>query len=106
MKDNPNALDISRRACPDATLLGRRVDADKDKVGLLNRLVDVCGKKEVASACFSDDISKAWLVNRELKIGAVPGIDARLVEINDGYLDVGTLDGDDSARRSTCGRDE
>ena len=52
----------------------------------------------------ADDVLKAGLVDRELEVSAVPRIDAGLVEVDDGDLDVGALEGDDSARRATYGR--
>lgn len=37
------------------------------------------------------DVLEAWLVDRELEVGAVPSIDTRLVEVDDGDGDVGAL---------------
>ena len=82
-------------------LLRGRVDTDEDKVGLLDALVDVRREEEVAAAAGPDDLLETGLVDRELEVWAVPRVDTRLVQVDDGDLDVGALQRDDRARRAT-----
>ena len=96
-----HALQIRRIARADARLLRRGVDADEDKVGLLDALVDVRREEEVAAAAGPDDLLETGLVDRELEVWAVPRVDTRLVQVDDGDLDVGALQRDDRARRAT-----
>ena len=55
-------------------------------------------EEEIAPASLADDVVEARLVNGKGKVRAVPGVDALLVEIDDGDLDVGALERDDGAR--------
>lgn len=96
-----HVLKICSEASTNAALLRRRVDTDEDQIGLLDALVHVCGEEEVASAGLFDDVNETRLVDGEVIVGAVPRVDTRLVEIDDGDLDVGAFESDDGARRAT-----
>ncbi len=96
-----DVLQISSETGSNTRLLGGSVHGHEDKVGLLNGLVDVRGEEEVAVPCLADDILETWLVDGELEVGAVPRIDSGLVEVDDGDLDVGAFEGNDSACRTT-----
>lgn len=52
----------------------------------------------------SNDIDKTRLIDREFEVGAVPSVDACLVEVYYGYLDVGTFDSNDSTGGTACER--
>ena len=67
----------------------------------MDALVDVCGEEQVASPRLPYDLLQSGLVNRQLELGAVPRIDTRLVEVDDGDANVGALERDDSAGRTT-----
>ena len=95
-------LEVSGEACADTALLGRGVDTDEDELGLLDGLVDVGGEEEVAAAAGPDDLLETGLVDRELEVWAVPRVDTRLVQVDDGDLDLGALECNDGARRATC----
>ena len=82
-------------------LLRRCVDTDENEVCLLNGLVHVRGEEEVAAARRFDDLDETGLVNGQLKVGAVPRVDTRLVQVNDGDLNLRALEGNDSACRTT-----
>lgn len=95
-----DSLEIRGKASTDTALLGGRVDTDEDKVGLEDALVDIGGEEEVATARLTDDVDETRLVDRKCEIGAVPSIDPSLVQVDDGDLNVGTLEGDDRAGRA------
>lgn len=93
-------LEVCGKAGSDTGFLGRGVDADKNEVGLSDGVVDVGGEKEIATACLADDGLETGFIDRELVVGTVPGVDAILVEVDDGDLDMRTLERNDSARRA------
>ena len=97
-----DALEICGKASTDTALLRRGVYADEDEICLLNGLVDIRGEEQVAATADFDDIDETGLVDGEAKVVAVPRVDAGLVEIDDGDLDVGAFEGNDGARRATC----
>jgi hypothetical protein len=96
-----HVLEVSSKAGTDTTLLRGCVHANEDEVGLFDRAVYVSGEKEIATTCFLDDIDEAGFVNGQGVVGAVPGIDPSLVEVNDGDLDFWALQRNDSAGRAT-----
>lgn len=85
-----DVLEISRKTCTNARLLRRCVNRDKNKIGLLDPLVHVCRKEQVAPAGLTYNVLEAWLVNRELEIYAVPSINTFLVEVDDSDHDIRT----------------
>lgn len=97
----PHVLQIRSNPCTDAGLLRGRVDRDKDQVCLLDRTINIGGKEEVAAAGLADDVIEAWLVDWQGEISRVPSIDAGLVEVHNGYLDMRALESDNCARRAT-----
>ena len=98
---NRDALEIGGEAGTDTRLLGRSVYGDEDEVCLTDALVNIGGEEEVAAAGLADDVLEAGLVDGEVEVGRVPRVDTRLVEVDDGDLDVGALQRDDRARRAT-----
>ena len=68
----------------------------------MNGLVDVGGEEQVAAAGGLDNLNEAWFVDRQVEVGAVPRVDTRLVQVDDGDLDLGALECNDGARRATC----
>ena len=97
-----HALKVSAEARTDTGLLGGGVDTDEDELGLLDGLVDVGGEEEVAAAARPDDLLETGLVDRELEVWAVPRVDTRLVQVDDGDLDLWALECNDGARWATC----
>jgi hypothetical protein len=97
-----DALEIRRKASTDTALLGRGVNTDEDEVGLLNPLVHIGGEEEIAASRLTHDLVEARLVDGKVEVRAVPSIYSRLIKIYDRDLDVGALECNDSARRSTC----
>ena len=97
-----DVLEIGGEAGTDTRLLGRSVNRDEYEVCLTDTLVDIGGEEEVASAGLLDNFYQAGLVDWQLEVGAVPRINPRLVEVDDGDTDVGALQGNDGARRSAC----
>lgn len=95
-----DSLEIRGKASTDTALLGGRVDTDEDKVGLEDALVDIRGEEEVATARLTDDVDETGLIDRKCEIRAVPSIDPSLVQVDDGDLNVGALEGDDRASRA------
>ena len=93
-------LEISGKASADTGLLGGSVDRDEDEISLLDALVDIGGEEEVAATGFTDDVLKTGLVDGKLEVLAVPRVDTRLVKVNDGDSDVGTLESNDRACRA------
>lgn len=96
-----NVLEVGSKTSTNATLFGRRVDADEDEVCFLDSFVDISRKEEVASTALADDILEARLVNGKVEILAIPGVDTALVEIDNVHDDIGTLQCNNSTSRST-----
>lgn len=93
-----HVLEIRGKARADAALLGGRVDADKDEVRVLDALVDVRREEQVAPPALAHDVLQPRLVDRQLEVAAVPGVDARLVQVNDGHRDVRAFQRNNRAR--------
>jgi hypothetical protein len=100
-KGDFNILEIGSRPCTNTALLRRGVDADKDEVGLLNGTIDICREEQVAATRLADDILQSGLIDGKLEVRAVPGIDSRLVQVDNRDLDMGAFDRDDGASRTT-----
>ena len=96
-----HVLEICSKASADTALLCGRIDTDEDEVSLLDALVDVGGKEEVAASAIAHDVLEARFVDRELEVGAVPGVDACLVEVDDGDRNLRALEGNNRTSRST-----
>ncbi len=91
-------LQVARLARALSKGLGRRIDRDEDDVRFADRVRDVRAEEEVPPASALDDFVEAGFKDREAF--AVPGVDARLVDIDDGHFHVRTLVRDDRHRRS------
>jgi hypothetical protein len=96
-----HVLEIGSKASTDTTLLCRGVDADENEVRLSDGAVYVRGESQVTTTCLFDDIDEARFVDGQGVVGAVPCVDSLLVEVNDGNLDVGAFQRNDSASRAT-----
>lgn len=68
-------------------------------LGLSDSLVDVGREEEVLAAGSLDDIVETGLVDGE--VVRVPGVDTGLVKVDNGDLDVGALERDNSAGGAT-----
>ena len=66
---------------------------DGYKVGLGDTLVNLGREEQVPTPASLDDVDETGLVNGEVEVGVVPGVDSGLVDVNDGDLDVRTLEG-------------
>ena len=93
-RDQYDLLEIGGKASTNTTLLGRGIDRDEDEVGFKDSLVDVGREEQVTAARLLDDFEETGFVDGEVKVGRVPSIDASLVEVNNGDLDMRTLEGD------------
>lgn len=102
MHNIANLLEIGGESGTDTRLFGGCVDRDKDEVGLLDAFVDIGREKEVAAARLTHDVLEAGLVDGKSKVFAVPRVNTRLVEVDDGDLDVGALESDHRACRAAC----
>lgn len=98
-----DVLEIGGKASANARLLRRRVDTNEYEVRLADTLVYVRREEQVAAARLADDVLQARLVDREIKVLAVPRVDARLVQVDDGDRDMRALERNDRTRRATCG---
>jgi len=67
----------------------------------LDSTVDIGREEEVAVTGLTDNVIEAWLVNWEGEISGVPSVDASLVEVNNGDLDMRALECDNRACRAT-----
>ena len=121
---------VSSAAGTDTTVLGGGVDGDEDNVGLADVLGNVGGEEQVGLALRNsdlailssrslvvggrlvgdggstatvtgdtDDIVQTRLVDR--RVLGVPAANASGVSVNDGDLNVGVLEGDDSGSGTT-----
>ena len=95
------SLEVGSEASSHTALLCGSVNTNKDQVGFKDALVYIGREEEVAAAAAANDILKAGLVDGEIEVGTVPRVDTRLIEVDDGDLDVGALQRDDRARRAT-----
>ena len=99
-RNERRVLEISGKASADTILLGGSVDRDKNEVGLLDALVDIGGEEEVAATGLADDVLKTGLVDGKLEVLAVPRVNTRLFQVNDGDSDFGTFESNDRACRA------
>jgi len=93
-----DVLEISSKTSPYTRFLGWCVDTDEDKISILDSFVDICREKKVATACLTDNVCKTRFVDWEFVVWAIPRIDTVLIKIDNGNLDMGALECDDSAR--------
>ena len=100
-KGAKHALEVSSKASTNTRLLCRGVDAYENEVRLLDGAVYLRGEIQVATTCFFDNIDEAWFIYGKGVVGAVPSVDSFLVEVNDGDLNVGAFQRNDSASRAT-----
>mmetsp|Transcript_19343 Transcript_19343/g.37929 ORF Transcript_19343/g.37929 Transcript_19343/m.37929 type:complete len:481 (-) Transcript_19343:69-1511(-) len=84
--------DVSSTSSTDTASLGRRVDTDKDNVGLCNGTINVGGEEEVLVAALEDELIETRFVDREFV--RVPGSNLLLADIHNGHSDVVALVGD------------
>lgn len=96
------SLEICGEPSTDTRLLRRGVDRDKDEIRLENALVDIGREKQVPSPRLTNDVLQPRLIDRQLVFRAVPGIDASLVQIDDGDSDMRAFESDNGTRRTTC----
>lgn len=121
---------VSSAASTNTTVLGGGVDGDEDNVGLADVLGNVGGEEQVGLALSNGDLaivsSRALVVGSRLigdggstatvtgdtddivqtglvdgRVLGVPAADASDVSVNDGDLDVGVLESDDSGGGTT-----
>lgn len=92
-------LQISCKACAKTTLLGWGIHTDKNQVRLFYGTVDFHGKEQILSPRSTDYIFQARFVDRELVIRAIPRIDASLVQVHNGDLNMGTFQSYDGTSR-------
>jgi hypothetical protein len=67
----------------------------------LDRAVDIRREEKVATAGLADDVIETWLIDWEGEISRVPSVDAGLVEVDDGNLDMWALERHNGACRAT-----
>jgi len=67
----------------------------------LDRAVDICGEEKVATARLADDMIETGLIDWEGEISRVPSVNAGLVEVDDGNLDMRALERHNCACRAT-----
>jgi hypothetical protein len=96
-----NTLEVGGKPSTDAALFGGRVDADEDEIRFPDAFVDIGGEEEIASARLADNLFQTRLVDRKIKVGTIPSVDARFVEVHDGHRDMGAFQGDNSTCRAT-----
>ncbi len=93
-------LDIAEVGCPagtDAVGLGRRVDRDEDHVRLADGRIHIGREKEIFAATGPHDFIEARLVNRQFL--RIPGVDPRLIDIDDSHAMIRALVRDHRHRR-------
>ena len=85
-------VQVSGETSTETRLLGRSVDRDEDQVGLGDTLVNLGGEEQVPASASLDDINETGLVDGQVEFGVVPSVDTGLVEVDNGDLDVRTLE--------------
>lgn len=88
-----DVVQVGGETSTETRLLGGGVDRDEDQVGLGDTLVDLGREEQVPTPASLDDVDETGLVDGEVEVGVVPGVDTGLVDVDDGDLDVGTLEG-------------
>ena len=68
----------------------------------MDALVDVRGEEQIPPARLADDTFEPRFVNREVEVGAVPRVDTRLVQVDDGDLDMRAPKSNYRTRWSSC----
>ena len=101
-KPSYGILEIGSETCSNATLLGGRVDADEDEVGVLDAFVHIGGEEEIAVAGLADDIFEIGLIYWKFEFRVVPSVDAVLIKVDYGDLNVRTFESNDGAGRTAC----
>ena len=77
------------------------VDREEHHVGIRDRGIHLCREVEIPTTTASNDLVQARLVNGETgEVWVVPSIDALLIQVNDGDLDLGATVGDDGHGRA------
>ncbi len=103
---SPHILQVRSNACTDTRLLRGGVDRDEDQVSLLDRTVDIRREEKIATACLANDMVEPWLIDWEGEISGIPSVDAGLVEVDDGNLDMRALERHNGACRATLSKKE
>lgn len=101
-KEGRYVLEVSSKTGTNTSFLGRRVDRDEDEVSLLDAFIHIGREKQITATRLSYDFLQSGFIDWEGKVGAVPSINTLLVEVNNRYLDIGALQRDDRASRSSC----
>lgn len=96
-----HVLEISGEPCAHTALLRGCVHTDEDEVGLFDTLIDIGREEKVASACLTDNVFEAWLIDGQVELGTVPGINTSLVQVDDGHSDMRALQRDNRASWAT-----
>ena len=94
-------LEIRSEAGTNTRFLGGGVDGYEDEVSLVDTLVYVGGKEQVATPCLTHNFLKAWFINWKREVLAIPRVNTRLIEVDDSNLNVRAFKGNYSTRRST-----
>ena len=99
------SLEVGSEASSHTALLCGSVNTNKDQVGFKDALVYIGREEEVATSALLDHIYQAWFVDGQSEIWAIPGIDASLVQIDDGDCYLGALQCDHGTSGTTLGEE-
>ena len=89
-------------ASPHTLDLGGSVDGQEDHVSGGDRGVDLRREVKVSPSASTDDLIQAGFIDRKLgEIGVVPSVDASLIEVDDGHLELRTTVSNNSHGRTT-----
>jgi hypothetical protein len=92
-EETVNLRKISSHASTHSGFLGGSVDRDKDEISLLDGGIYIRGEEQVLATALKDNLIQTRFVNG--KVVGIPSINASLVQVNDGDLDVMALVSDD-----------
>ena len=95
-------LQIGSKASPHSALFRWGVHTDENEVGFPDALVDICGEEQIAPAADLDDLDETRFIDWQAEVRAVPRVNTRLIQIDDGHFDCGALERDDSASGTAC----
>lgn len=96
-----DVVQVGSESSTETTLLSRGVNGDENQIGVGDSLVNLGREEQVSASAFSDNINQSRLVDRQVEVLVVPGVNSGLVQVNNGHLDVGASQSNDGTGGTT-----
>jgi hypothetical protein len=101
-KRKKNSLQVCGEASAHAALLGWSIDRHENEICFPDALIDIGAEEEVASASLTNDIVEARFIYGQMEVWGVPGVDAGLVQVNNGDPDMRTFQCNHGTSGTAC----